>query len=263
MVRTQIATNTLFSVLAGILFVVMALPAMPAQALTCKVAPNEIPINLMYNGATLTVNGVSAPGDDLIVKVSSKTGDVHLKYKGKASGLFWMKMGNMEFKNVPNVYMLYSSGPVNTLMDASARAENMIGYDAIRAGSEMERSDGQEVESKWFDEFLKFKKTEKLYSSQEGTIVRKQGAAGNEFSLQVDWPFQAPPETYIVDVYAVRDGKVVDRSSAPITVAQAGIVKQLSGMAFNNSALYGFVAVVIAMVAGFAVGAVFKGGGSH
>ncbi|MDH3392453.1 MAG: TIGR02186 family protein [Desulfobulbaceae bacterium] len=263
MLRIKVSMNGLVSLLAGILFVGMALSAVPAQALTCKVAPNEIPINLMYNGATLTVTGVSAPGDDLIVKVSSKTTDVHLKYKGKASGLFWMKMGNMEFKNVPNVYMLYSTGSINNLLDAEGRAANMIGYDAIRAGSEMERSDGVEVESKWFDEFLKFKKTEKLYSSQEGTIVRKQSAAGNEFSMQVAWPFQAPPATYTVDVYAVRDGKVVDQSSAPITVAQAGIVKQLSGMAFNNSAVYGVLAVIIAMVAGFAVGAVFKGGGSH
>ncbi len=263
MVGTKISTNGLFSFLAGILFVVMALPAAQAQALSCKVAPNDIPINLMYNGATLTITGVSAPGDDLIVKVSSETTDVHLKYKGKASGLFWMKMGGMEFKNVPNIYMLYSTGSIDTLLNADGRTANMIGYDAIRAGVEMERSDGTEVEAKWFEEFLKFKKTEELYLSKEGSIVRKQGATDNTYSLTVDWPFQAPPATYTVDVLAVRDGKVVDKSSAPFTVAQAGIVKQLSGMAFNNSALYGFVAVVIAMVAGFAVGAVFKGGGSH
>lgn len=258
MLSNKISKNG-FSLLAGILFVVMALPVSSAQALTCKVAPTAIPINLMYHGTTLAVTGDSAPGDDLIVKVSSETVDVHLKYKGKASGFLWMKMGNMEFKNVPNVYMLYSTGSVKNLLNESGRAANMIGYDAIRAGSEMERSDGKEVEAKWFDEFLKFKKADLLYNSTEGTITRQ----GNQFSLNVDWPFQAPPATYTVDVFAVRDGNIVDKNSATFTVAQTGIVKQLSGMAFNNSALYGFVAVVIAMVAGFAVGAVFKGGGSH
>ena len=259
MLRNKIVPKGILALLAGIVTVIMALPVASAQALTCKVSPDAIAIDLTYHGTTLTVSGVSDIDDDLLVKVSSKTGDVHLKYKGKASGLFWMKIGSMEFKNVPNVYMLYSTGPVKTLLDASSRTDKMIGYDAIRAGAEMERSDGKEVEGKWFDEYLKFKKAEDLYTAQEGTIKRN----GKEFSLTVDWPFQCPPESYTVDVFAVRDGKVVDQASAPFTVAQAGIVKQLSGMAFNNSALYGFVAVVIAMVAGFAVGAVFKGGGSH
>ena len=264
MLRNKISGNGLSVLLAGIFFIVVALPVASAQALTCQVTPDAIPINLMYNGATLTVTGTSGPGDDLLVKISSSTGDVHLKYKGKASGLFWMKMGNMEFKNVPNVYMLYTTGSVDTLLDATSRTANVIGYDALRAGSTMERSDGVEVEAKWFDEYLKFKKAENLYHVQEGTIVRRHGEAGDEFTLSVAWPFQAPPATYTVEVYAVRDGQVVDRASAPITVEQAGVVKQLSGLAFNNPAIYGLLAVVIAMVAGFAVGAIFKkGGGSH
>ena len=263
MLRNKFSVNGLYAFLAGIFFIVMAMPVVQAQALTCQVTPDAVPINLMYNGATLTVSGISGQGEDLLVKVSSPASDVHLKYKGKASGLFWMKMGNMEFKNVPNVYMLFSTGSIENLLDANSRTDNMIGYDAIRAGSTMERSDGVEVEGKWFDEFLKFKKTEKLYNVQEGTIVRRQGANGDEFSLTVAWPFQAPPATYTVDVFAVRDGKVVERASAPLTVAQAGIVKQLSGLAFNNAAVYGILAVIIAMVAGFAVGAIFKGGGSH
>ncbi|MDH3393365.1 MAG: TIGR02186 family protein [Desulfobulbaceae bacterium] len=259
MLSNKIVSSSLLSLLVGIFVVGMAFPTASAQALTCQVSPDAVAINLMYNGTTLNVTGDSNAGDDLIVKVSSETGEVHLKYKGKASGFLWMKMGNMAFKNVPNVYMLNSTGPINALLDASGRTANMIGYDAIQAGSEMERSDGAEVESKWFAEFLKFKKAEELYNVKEGAIVRENG----KFSIAVEWPFQAPPATYTVDVFAVRDGKVVDHASAPFTVAQAGIVKQLSGLAFNNSAIYGLLAVVIAMVAGFAVGAVFKGGGSH
>jgi len=260
----NIRRNGWLALVAAALFVLTALSAEPARAITCKVTPDNIGIDLMYHGATLTVTGESAAGDDLIVKVSStKYSDVHLKYKGKASGIFWMKLGNMEYKNVPNVYMLYSTAPLNNMLDAGERAVNQIGFDAIQANSEMERSDGAEVGAEWFDEFLKFKQKEKLYSITESTISRKPGANGNTFSLEVAWPFQAPPENYTVQVLAVRDGKVVDQASAPITVAQAGMVKKLSGLAFNNSAVYGIMAIIIAMVAGFAVGAVFKGGGSH
>ncbi len=261
MLRNNIRSYGRVLLAATALFVLSALTAEPARALTCQVTPDNIGISLIYNGATLTITGESTPGDDLIVKVSStQYTDVHLKYKGKASGIFWMKLGTMEFKNVPNVYMLYSTGPLNNMMGAEARAANQIGYDAIRANATMERSDHAEVGPEWFDQFLKFKQKEKLYSITEGTVTRN----GNQFKLEAHWPFQAPPETYNVQVLAVRNGQVVEQATAPITVAQVGMVKKLSGLAFNNAAVYGIMAIVIAMVAGFAVGAIFKkGGGSH
>jgi len=47
-------------------------------------------------------------------------------------------------------------------------------------------------------------------------------------------------------------------------VEQAGLVATLSGMATKHAGLYGLMAVIVALVAGLGVGAVFKkGGGSH
>jgi hypothetical protein len=67
-----------------------------------------------------------------------------------------------------------------------------------------------------------------------------------------------------VEVLAVRDGHVVERASTKMLVEQAGLVAALSGMATNHAALYGIMAVVVALVAGLGVGAIFKkGGGSH
>ena len=49
-----------------------------------------------------------------------------------------------------------------------------------------------------------------------------------------------------------------------MTVVRSGIVAKLSNLAFNHAAIYGIIAIVIAMAAGFAVGALFKkGGGAH
>jgi hypothetical protein len=63
---------------------------------------------------------------------------------------------------------------------------------------------------------------------------------------------------------AVRDGRVAERAQASFTVARTGVVAWLSDMAFNRAALYGIMAVVIAIIAGFAVGMIFKkGGGAH
>ena len=82
--------------------------------------------------------------------------------------------------------------------------------------------------------------------------------------MDVAWPYQAPPGIYTVDVLAVRDGNVVDHASTHLEVKSTGMVKALSKMAFDQAGLYGIMAVVIALLAGLAVGAIFKkGGGSH
>jgi hypothetical protein len=184
-----------------------------------------------------------------------------MKFKGKAAGLFWMKMGDMSFEHVPAAYLLASSKSLETLLPVHERVKEGIGFEAIKANAKMESSAQNMDPDRWIDEFVKFKKAEKLYLMQEGTITRSQGTQGSEYKLDINWPYQAAPGTYTVDVLAVRDGKIIDRSETSITVERSGIVAWLSDLAFNHAAIYGLLAIVIAMAAGFAVGALFKGGG--
>jgi uncharacterized protein (TIGR02186 family) len=236
----------------------------PAWALTAHVTPQNIPIKLMYNGAQLSINGESDVNDDLIVRISSEPEETHMKFKGKAAGLFWMKMGDISFEHVPTVYLLASSRNLDILLPVVEQIKEGIGFESIKAAAKMESSSPDMDPERWIEEFIKFKKAEKLYQVQEGAITRLQGSENNKYQLDIKWPYQAAPGTYNVEVLAVRDGNVVDRSETSLTVARTGLVAKLSDLAFNHAALYGMIAIVVAMAAGFAVGALFKkGGGAH
>lgn len=234
-----------------------------ASALDLGVEPANVPISFFYHGQKLTISGTSASNDDLIVKISSPASDVAMKFKEKVGGLFWMKKGSYEFKDVPAVYMLNSTAALDRILSAEEQQRNLLGYKALIAHAKAEDSNGNEVDKKWLDQFIRFKEAEKVYNVQEGTVVRQHGNDGNTFTLSVDWPFQAPPGTYNIEVLAVRDGIVVGRRATSFTVERQGITATLSKMAFDKAAIYGIMAIVIALVAGFAVGALFKGGGSH
>ena len=224
----------------------------PAWALTAQVTPQNVPIKLFYNGAKLKISGESDVNDDLVVKISSEPEEAHMKYKGKAAGLFWIS-----FEHVPTVYLLASSGKLNALMPVAEQIQEGIGFESIKAAAEMESSAAGMDPERWIKEFIKFKKAEKLYQIQEGKVKKEQGS----YQLDIKWPFQAAPGTYNIEVLAVRDGKVVDRNETSLTVAKTGLVATLSNLAFNHAAVYGIIAIVVAMAAGFAVGALFKGGG--
>jgi uncharacterized protein (TIGR02186 family) len=187
-----------------------------------------------------------------------------MKTKTKVGGVVWMKKGDIEFKGLPAAYLLYSTAELTRILAPDELIANGLGYQALGTTATLENGEGKEVEHSWFDEFIKLKEKESLYSIHEGTVVRRHGATGNQFQVTVAWPFQAQPHNYTVEVLAVRDGHVVERASTKMLVEQAGLVAALSGMATNHAALYGIMAVVVALVAGLGVGAIFKkGGGSH
>jgi hypothetical protein len=236
----------------------------PAWALTTEVTPQNIPINIMYHGAQVSVKGESDTNDDLIIKISSEPADAHMKFKGKAAGLFWMKMGDISFEHVPTVYLLYSSSDLDSLLQKNERLMEGIGFESIKAGAKMETSADDMDPDRWIAEFIKFKKAEKLYEIEEGAITTARGNNGGKYQLDIKWPYQAAPGTYTIEVLAVREGRVVDRAETSLTVARTGIVEKLSNLAFNHASIYGIISIVVAMAAGFAVGALFKkGGGAH
>ncbi|RUM87255.1 MAG: hypothetical protein DSZ23_06095 [Thermodesulfatator sp.] len=232
-----------------------------ALALTCKVTPSTIPISLGYHGTKVQITGEGLDAPDLIVQIHSPPGEEHLKYKGKAGGIFWMKLGTMTFKNVPGVYLVYSTRPSHELLSPEKCAELSIGFDALRNKAEIESNLKDLDRDKWLTEFMKFKKVEHLYLEQSGNI--KVDSANHSYELDIDWPFEAPPGEYDVEVFAVRDGNVVDKADAKIKDHRVGIEEILSHMAFEKPALYGIIALVVAIIAGFGVGMIFKGGGAH
>ncbi len=228
--------------------------------ITCEIIPDEVFINSFYHGGKLRVTGKSGPGDDIIVKISSPPVESSLKYMGKAAGLFWMKVGDMEFKPVSNVYMIYSTGKIDGITSPDERLKRWIGYDALRSQVEISSSKGPVDKDRWFNEFIKFKEKNRLYAIHEGSIVEdSQGG----FSLDVDWPYQAPPGEYTLEALAVKGGAVYAKATQKLVIKSAGMVNLLSDLAFKSAAIYGLIAIVIAMLAGLLVGIIFKGGGGH
>lgn len=256
-----------FSILLFVVLAVLPFPAAgSAQFLTSQVSPEHVPINITYNGAKLKISGQSMAGDDLIVRITSASADAHYKYMGKASGLFWMKKGDISFKNVPGVYMLFSTRDLDHLLDAAEQKKNLIGYEALKETAEIE-TENEEIRqnvSEWQNEFVRFKQKENLYSINAGTVVRQHGQDSDTYQVEADWPFQAAPGSYTIEVMAIRNGKIAERAASVFTVERAGVVSKLSDLAFNKAPLYGMMAVIIAIMAGFAVGLIFKkGGGAH
>jgi uncharacterized protein (TIGR02186 family) len=252
--------HALITACAAVFFAVLS--AQPSAAVTTQASPASIDISLFYHGMPVEISGKGDPGDDVIIQVTAAPAEMHLKYKGKAAGLFWMKLGTLIFENLPGTYLAATSGPLDKVLTQTAQDAEGAGFKALQKRAKIKAEEGKEMPAgDWFQEFIDFKQQEKLYAFEEGGVKVE---ADGSYHYTLNWPFQAPPGTYTVETITARNGQVTGRSETQITVQMTGVVATLAKMASDNRAVYGILAILVALAAGFGVGMIFKkGGGAH
>lgn len=257
--KNMIKLATLF-----VFLLTMVFSGLASAELTAIANHDHINIDFFYHGSSVSVRGVSDPDVDLIIKISSPDGHQALRQKGKVGGLLWMNVGTLDFENVPSLYFLSSTKKIDEILGKKEMAKDVLGYEALEQHVELTPVKDEAEKTKWFNEFVKYKTNSKLYSLSSGNITfTKENGKQNYYTL-FEWPYQATPGDYTVTVYAVKDNKVIEKAEQKVQVAQAGIVKQLAGMAKNNASVYGIISILAALGAGFGVGLIFrKGGGAH
>lgn len=250
------------------LVVVAILSVFPNEAsalLTAKINHDRIKIDLFYHGSKMSVSGEADKDVDLIIKITSPEGDQVLREKRKMAGFLWMNMGKLNFKYVPNLYFLSSTKNIQNILSREEMDKYSIGYSALENNVEITPAMNENKKTKWFSEFLKFKKSSKLYAIYSGQISTNVKDGRQGYFISLNWPYQAPPGDYFINVYAVKDNKVIEQAEAKGLVEQAGIVNTLADMAKNNSALYGILSILVAVSAGSGVSMIFRkgAGGAH
>ncbi|MCJ7539485.1 MAG: TIGR02186 family protein [Desulfobacterales bacterium] len=232
-----------------------------------KLDPNVITIGTFFNGTQLTVLGKVAAENEVVVIVSGKQEELTLKKKGKVLGLLWMNLGNVHFKKVPNLYLLYSSKGMMELAVSEPKTWKQLGIGFEYLKVQMEIEAPPEERNDLAQEFFKLKQSQGLYASHPGEIsFGKKTDTEKSFNAAVRISPQIPPGEYQVQVMEIHNGIIVDNSMDQLKVKEQGIPSAISSLAFNHSLFYGFLAVLIAVAAGLMMDFFFgtgKGGGAH
>jgi len=231
--------------------------------LTINTNHDHISIDFSYHGSEVAVSGVSAAGADLIIKIASPEGRQSLRKKGKAAGFLWMNVGELKFENTPALYFMRSTKKLEGLLDEEEMGRYLLGYSALERHAEIAPVSNPEEKARWFDEFVRFKESSRLYSISHGDISVAEKDGKQNYHISLSWPYQAVPGDYTVTVYAVKDKRVIETAMTQVRVEQVGGIKFLADMAKNKGALYGIISIIVALAAGFGVGMIFRKGGAH
>lgn len=222
------------------------------DSLAARMLKNIIDVSASYHGERLFVYGVVPDDCDLIVTVMSELDTCVMSYKGKR-GPLWMNIGKMSFVNCPHMYKLKSTRPVHEILPDSTRRKYHIGLDAVKANFAVLGVENPEF---FVQQLFDLRIHENLYSVEEGII---QIHPGKLFDASFYWPAKAKVGKYQVDVYAVRDGGIVNSVSETVNVQKIGVEQWLSFQAQNHAVLYGVVSAFIAVLFGVLVSFLTRG----
>jgi uncharacterized protein (TIGR02186 family) len=74
----------------------------------------------------------------------------------------------------------------------------------------------------------------------------------------VYFPANVPTGSYQVETYLLRDGQVVSAQTTPLIVSKVGVEATLTRFASEYAAVYGLVAIIVALLAGWGGYALFR-----
>jgi len=248
-------------ILLLMLSLLLAAPAWAEDASPeIQVRPDVVEIGAFFDGQEVKISAKIPQGAQAVIEITGQTAVEHLMRKGRRGGL-WMNVGEVEVQGAPSVYLAAStSAPL--LKDPPAGA--VWGYPALKQQIQFAGRVEQGERDYFLDQFFQLKESDEVYAIFPGDLKVK-GGPGDFQTVTGAFPLptKVKPGAYQVCLTVVQGGQATARQCRDLKVVMVGFPAMLASLAYEHGATYGILAVIIAIVTGFAMGYLFKGGGGH
>jgi uncharacterized protein (TIGR02186 family) len=218
--------------------------------LSCRITPRQIEVGAFYSGADVKIEGAVAAGSKVIVTVTGSERPEVFNRKGRL-GPIWLTAGRVRISGVPSLYLRFSTEPIASLLRPETIAR--YGLDEASLKARMRIEPAEHGNDAIRSEYLALKRDRKTYALAERGVNMGEAAGCTPFAVALRWPAKAPPGTYQVRVYEVKQGAVVNEISMPFGVVRSGFPAWLAVLSENNAPVYGLTAVLVGAFAGFGI----------
>ncbi len=258
--RTRISGWLTISLCLPLLLVLGLAGQAKAESPALQVSPDVVEINTFFQGRYVTVTGTLPKGQGAVVEVMGPTSQEHLMRKGRR-GPLWMNVGEIGVSGVPSLYLVLSS---RADLLAGNRIDAPWGFPALIQRISLTGDVQENEKDKFKHQFLELKESQELYGAWPGGLKVSPAGVGRQKVTGKFWlPSNIRPDTYKVCLTTVKEGQQVGQVCTDLPVQMVGFPAFLMTMAYEHAALYGLLAVIIALFVGAIMGYLFKGGGGH
>jgi uncharacterized protein (TIGR02186 family) len=216
-----------------------------AASLVADLSNHLIAITTGFTGTDVLLFGAKEGEGEVVVIVRGPTSSISVRKKSRVAGI-WMNTDRVTFSNVPSFYAVSASKPVEEIAPASVLARHQIGF------SQLKLSAPPHVDP---ERLRDFRAALIRRPQRAGIFMREQGEVsflGNTlFRTNVYFPANVPVGVYLVEVLLLQNGNVTGAQTTPLIISKVGFGAELFDFAHQRAALYGLIAILIALVAGW------------
>lgn len=249
--------NALLRSLIAAPLMAVLLSALPAQAddLDIDLSKPDVRLDVSFKGSELLLFGAKDISGDIIVVVRGPGKDTSIRLKERVAGI-WVSTDEVVFKNAPSFYAMASSKPVDFILPKEILDREKIGVDhlGLMPKSAPEGADAATIKN-FKDGLVRNMAQKGLYRTDSGAIkvIGKQ-----LFRTDLWFPANIHVGDYSIDTYLVQGNRIESKNTTHLQVHKVGIEAEVYSFAHEHALIYGLLAILIAVVAGWAANAVFK-----
>ena len=232
----------------------LAAPA-AAKGIVADVDDHLVEITTDFAGQDILVFGaIDGPGDVILV-MRGPAGRVAVHQKERFAGI-WVNAESIEFDDVPSLYGVASSRPLFEILPNEMLDRYQLGIGRLRFETAEEAPYGI---GSFRIALVQQKRKQGLYADRVGRVTF---IGETLFRANLHLPSNVPTGTFLIDVYLVRDGRIVDAQNMPLIISKVGFGADL--YKYANSRLiaqrfgYGVAAVLVSLLTGWLAHLAFR-----
>ena len=242
-------------ILPGFIFLAALVPtsvASGAPALVADLSRDNIEITTRFTGTRLLLFGATEGTGDVVVVMRGPDRREVIRKKEKVVGI-WVNGESVTFEKVPGYYFQASTRPLSEIADPKVLAKYRIGPERLN----MKPAEGTSAATagNYRSALLRLKQDSKLFSVSE---VPVKVIGGRLFRVELVFPSNVPTGHYAAEIYLFKNGRPVSISRKTLDVRREGVEATIFQFAHQHAAIYGILAIVVALLAGWLAGVIFR-----
>ena len=240
------------ALLAALLCTRPAAPALAADTLVVDLSHDEIAISTGFTGTELLLFGVKEARGDVVVVLNGPVRDTAVRRRERVAGV-WVNGEAVVFRGVPAYYHVAATRPLEKIASPETLDAHGIGAGTLDLAGTTDLPADRIVPFR--DGLMRNKTRQGLYG-YDPQGVKIQGE--RLFRTTATFPANVPTGPYSVHVYLFDRGKLIGHKESLMVVKKVGLGESIFSFAHRQAALYGVIAIVVAVAAGWLAGVVFR-----
>jgi uncharacterized protein (TIGR02186 family) len=238
-----------------LLLLIASLPARAGEIIGA-LSQNRVDLTATFSGSEILIFGAvrHAPEDmidgqprpfDVVITVEGPRQTVYVFRKDRVAGI-WMNTDQVRMESVPSFYAVATTGPLETILSPETDAEYRISTHATIGGA----TEG--VQPLFAEALTRIRERGGSYLALNRYVHMDREVL---FRTVVRLPANLTEGAYTTRMYLVRDGAVISQYRTAIFVRKDGLERWLHQMAYDQPLLYGVMALLMALAAGWGASA--------